>query len=81
MHTNPFSKSPKFLAHTSAFTCPNDFKFGTETLCIIVKIIQKIDHNLHNHVFMTSFANHQLEMISKNTFESIAFLSKVNIAS
>ena len=47
-----FQNPQTFLAHNSAFICPNDFKFGTETLCIIVKIIQKIDHNLHNHVFM-----------------------------
>ena len=46
-----FQNPQKFLAHDSAFICPNDLKFGTETLCIIIKIIQKIHHNLHNHVF------------------------------
>ena len=37
-----FQNPPIFLAHNSAFICANDFKFGTETLCIIVKIIQKL---------------------------------------
>ena len=37
-----FQNPQYFLAHNSAFICPNDFKFGTETLCIIIKIFKKL---------------------------------------
>ena len=47
-----FQNPQNFLVHNSAFICPNDFKFGTETLCIIIKIIQKIDHNCVIMFFM-----------------------------
>ena len=58
-----FQNHQTYLAHNSAFICLNDFKFGTETHCIVVKIIQKSLSKLIIicviMFFMTSFANHQ----------------------
>ena len=76
-----FQNPQNVLACNSAFICPNDFKFGTETLCIIVKIIQKIDHNLHNNVFYDIICKPSIGNDQQEYFESIAFLSKVIIVS
>ena len=46
-----FQNPQTFLAHNSAFICPNDFKFGTETHEDHTKNFGQIDHNLHDHVF------------------------------
>ena len=48
-------KSPKFLAHKSVFIDPNNFKFGSETHCMVfvghIQIFGKLIIILHNHVF------------------------------
>ena len=46
--------SPTSLAHNSVFKGPDNFKFGTETHCMVLQAISnfvQIDHTLHNYVF------------------------------
>ena len=51
---NIIENSQTSLAHNSVLIVPNNFKFGTETCCMVLKPkskLRQIDHNLHNHIF------------------------------
>ena len=42
---NIIENFPNYLTHKSVFIGPNDFKFGTETSCMVLRAISKFGAN------------------------------------
>ena len=64
---NIIEDSATSLAHNSVFIGPNNSEFGTDAYMHVVwsgrpyQNLGQIDHNLHNHFLMMSYANHRYQ--------------------
>ena len=58
--------SPTSMAYDSAVFVPNNFNFGAKAL---YRNLEQFNHNLHNHVLITSYPNHQYRKMHLRKFD------------